>query len=101
MHISQEGQIFTRDWGREPIPSRDTPKDRKRVMEGDRLKRNAEERPGRELRDDRKDRDRREHRHGRDDDRYYGGRRRANVNTYDRGYDPWCRNRDRSRDRRD
>ena len=78
--------MFTRDWIAEPIPSRGTPKDRRRQMEGDQLKRDAEERAGRRLGDERQERER--------DDRNRGGD--LGAGRYDRGGD---RGGDRYRDR--
>ena len=62
--------MFTRDWASEPVPSRGTSKDRRRQMEGEQLKREAEERAGRSLGDER-----------------YGDRDRYADRRYDRGGD--------------
>ena len=64
--------MFTRDWASEPVPSRGTSKDRRRQMEGEQLKREAEERAGRSLGEERyADRDRyADRRYDRGGDRY-------------------------------
>ena len=62
--------MFTRDWACEPVPSRGTSKDRRRQMEGEQLKREAEERAGRSLGEER-----------------YGDRDRYADRRYDRGGD--------------
>ena len=84
--------MFTRDWASEPVPSRGTSKDRRRQMEGEQLKREAEERAGRSLGEERyADRDRyADRRYDRGGDRYgdrggdrYGdrGRRQGRDHT--------------------
>jgi hypothetical protein len=50
---AEVGEMFTRDWACEPVPSRGTSKDRRRQMEGEQLKREAEERAGRSLGEER------------------------------------------------
>lgn len=93
---AEAGEIFTRDWSREPIPSRDTPKDRKRVMEGDRLKRDADERGvGMERKYRHRGVDCHERERDREDDRYYNDRR----SSYDSRYGYVRRDRIRDRDR--
>ena len=67
---AEVGEMFTRDWACEPVPSRGTSKDRRRQMEGEQLKREAEERAGRSLGEER-----------------YGDRDRYADRRYDRGGD--------------
>ena len=112
---AEVGEMFTRDWASEPVPSRGTSKDRRRQMEGEQLKREAEERAGRSLGEERyADRDRyADRRYDRGGDRYgdrggdrygdrggdrYGDRYDDRYRDRDRRSD---RDRDRDRDRRD
>jgi len=112
---AEVGEMFTRDWACEPVPSRGTSKDRRRQMEGEQLKREAEERAGRSLGEERyADRDRyADRRYDRGGDRYgdrggdrygdrggdrYGDRYDDRYRDRDRRSD---RDRDRDRDRRD